>query len=399
MPDFAIDPADLELGARVRSFVREQVIPFEKDARNTSHGPSESLRIELNGLARAAGLMAPHVSPHYGGLGLSHSQRAVVFEAAGYSPLGPIALHIAAPDEGNMHLLELVASEAQKEQFLRPLAHATHRSCFAMTEPAPGAGSDPSQMKTVAVGDGENFEVNGCKWLITGAVDAGFMILMAATHVNGADVGATMFLVPLPNPAVRIRRLIDSIDSSFTGGHAEIDIVGLKVSSADALGEVGQGFRYAQVRLAPARLTHCMRWLGAAARAQDIALEYAARRTAFGKPIGEHPGIGFALADNDMDLHIARLVTQQAAWVLDQGKRGTMDSSRAKVIVSEALYRVGDRCVQVLGGLGLTSDTVVAQIFSELRAFRIYDGASEVHRWSLARRLLTPRPAAAHSAG
>ena len=402
MPDFAIDPADLELGARVRSFVREQVIPFEKDPRNTSHGPAESLRIELNDLARAAGLMAPHVAPHYGGLGLSHSQRAVVFEAAGYSPLGPIALHIAAPDEGNMHLLELVASEAQKEQFLRPLALGTHRSCFAMTEPAPGAGSDPSQMQTTAVAidgsNGENFEVNGCKWLITGAVDAGFMILMAATHVDGADVGATMFLVPLPNPAIRIRRLIDSIDSSFTGGHAEIDIVGLKVSSRDALGEVGQGFRYAQVRLAPARLTHCMRWLGAAARAQDIALDYAARRTAFGKPIGEHQGIGFALADNDMDLHVARLVTQQAAWVLDQGKRGTMDSSRAKVIVSEALYRVGDRCVQVLGGLGLTSDTVVAQIFSELRAFRIYDGASEVHRWSLAKRLLAPpRPPAVHS--
>ncbi len=390
MTDFSMPPDDLELARRTLSFVRDQIIPFERDSRNTPHGPTEDLRRDLNVLARAAGLMAPQVSPEYGGLGLTHVQRAAVFEAAGYSPLGPIALHCAAPDEGNMHLLEQVASPAQKEQFLRPLAEGRHRSAFAMTEPAPGAGSDPGQMKTLAIGDGEHFVVNGRKWLITGAVDAGFMIVMASTYVGGANVGATMFLVPLPNPSVRIARLIDSIDSSFTGGHAEVEIVDLKVARTDVLGEVGQGFRYAQVRLAPARLTHCMRWLGAAQRAQDIALEYAGRRMAFGKTIGEHQGIGFALADNDMDLHVARLVTQQAAWVLDQGHRGSMESSRAKVLVSEALYRVADRSLQVLGGLGLTADTVVAQVFCELRAFRIYDGPSEVHRWSLARRLLAP---------
>ena len=388
MLSFEFSPADAALADRVKTFVREAVIPFEKDPRNGVHGPDESLRFELNALARSAGLLAPHVSAHYGGLGLSHTQRSAVFEAAGYSPLGPIALHCAAPDEGNMHLLEEVASEAQKDQFLRPLALAEHRSCFAMTEPAPGAGSDPSLMKTLAEGDGENFEVNGKKWLITGAQNAGFMILMAATKVRGEDVGATMFLVPLPNPAIRIRRLIDSIDSSFTDGHADIEITGLRVTRADVLGEVGQGFKYAQIRLAPARLTHCMRWLGAAQRAQDIAILHATQRTAFGKPIGEHEGIGFQLADNDMDLHLARLVTQHGAWVLDQGHDGGMESSRAKVMVSEAVYRVADRCVQVLGGLGLTGDTVVAQIFRETRAFRIYDGPSEVHRWSLSRKLL-----------
>ncbi|MEO6269209.1 MAG: acyl-CoA dehydrogenase, partial [Lautropia sp.] len=254
-----------------------------------------------------------------------------------------------------------------------------------------GAGSDPSLLATTADGDGETFRVRGRKWLITGADGAGFMILMCATRVADADVGATMFLVPLPNPAVRISRLIDSIDSSFAGGHAEIDIEGLEVGREDALGEIGQGLRYAQLRLAPARLTHCMRWLGAGQRAQDIALEYAGRRMAFGRKIGEHQGVGFALADNDMDLHVARLVTREAAWVLDQGRRGGFESSRAKVVVSEALYRVADRCVQVLGGLGLTSDTVVAQIFRELRAFRVYDGPSEVHRWSIARRLQSAR--------
>jgi acyl-CoA dehydrogenase len=391
MLDFSLSPQDLELKQRTRAFVEQSVIAFERDPRNTAHGPSDDLRKELNALARSAGLLSPTVSREYGGLALTHLQRSVVLEASGYSPLGPIAMHCAAPDEGNMHLLEAVASPAQQAQFLAPLARAEQRSCFAMTEPAPGAGSDPSLMRTRAVGDGKRFVISGRKWLITGAPGAGFMILMAATQVAGADVGATMFLVPLPHPAVRIVRLIASIDSSFSEGHAEIEIEGLELGADSVLGEVGQGFRYAQVRLAPARLTHCMRWLGAAQRVQDIALAYASTRQAFGQAIGRHEGIGFALADNDMDLHMARLVTQHAAWVLDQGDQGGFESSRAKVMVSEALYRVSDRCVQILGGSGLTGDTVVAQIFCELRAFRIYDGASEVHRWSMARKLL-PRP-------
>lgn len=393
MPDFSVSAADQALVDRTRRFVADTVIPFERDPRNTSHGPTDELRRELNALARDAGLLAPHVAKEFGGLALSHLQRALVFEAAGYSPLGPIAMHCAAPDEGNMHLLELVASPQQKEQFLRPLATAQSRSCFAMTEPAPGAGSDPAALQTTADGDGQRFRVNGRKWLITGAEGAGFMILMAQTRVNGEEIGATMFLVLLPNPAVRLERLIDSIDSSFSGGHWEVAIDNLEVRREDILGEPGQGFRYAQVRLAPARLTHCMRWLGSAQRAQDIAIEYARKRMAFGRPIGEHEGIGFQLADNEIDLHTARLVTREAAWQLDQGKRGGFESSRAKVTVSEAIFRVADRSVQVLGGMGLTADTVVAQVFRELRAFRVYDGPSEVHRWSIARRLLaTPRP-------
>lgn len=386
---FSSPPQDIELASAVRKFV-ESIIPYEKDLRNTSHGPTDALRHELNALARQEGLLAPQVSTRYGGKSLSHMQRAIVFEAAGYSPLGPIALHCAAPDEGNMHLLEEVASETQKEKYLRPLATAVTRSCFAMTEPSPGAGSDPSLLQTVASGDGNTFRVSGRKWLITGAEGAAFMILMARTLINGKDEGATMFLVDLPNPAVKIDRLIDSLDSSFTQGHAVVDIDDLAVSKEDVLGEIGKGFRYAQVRLAPARLTHCMRWIGAAQRAHDIAVAYARTRPAFGKPIGQHQAIGFSLADNEMDLHVARLVTLHAAWTLDQGQRGSTESSRAKVIVSEALFRVADRCLQILGGLGLTSDTVVAQVFRELRAFRIYDGPSETHRWALARRIVNP---------
>jgi acyl-CoA dehydrogenase len=389
MFSFSSPQPDAELALAVRKFV-ESIIPYEKDPRNTAHGPTDALRRELNALAREAGLLAPQVATQYGGRALSHVQRAIVFEAAGYSPLGPIALHCAAPDEGNMHLLEAVANEEQKEKYLRPLATAEVRSCFAMTEPAPGAGSDPSLLRTVATGDGNTFRVSGKKWLITGADGAAFMILMARTLIDGKDEGATMFLVDLPNPAVRIERLIDSLDSSFTQGHAVVDIDNLEVGKDDVLGEIGKGFRYAQVRLAPARLTHCMRWIGAAQRAHDIAVAHARTRPAFGKPIGQHQAVGFSLADNEMDLHVARLVTLHAAWTLDQGHRGSAESSRAKVIVSEALFRVADRCLQILGGLGLTGDTVVAQIFRELRAFRIYDGPSETHRWALARRIVSP---------
>lgn len=378
----------------MRQFVKQAVVPYERDARMTAHGPSDALRIELNALARRAGLFAPQLSAELGGLGLTHLQQALVFEAAGYSPLGPIALHCAAPDEGNMHLLAKVANAAQRDRYLRPLAAGECRSCFAMTEPHPGAGSDPAQLATTARRTANGYVVQGRKWLITGAANAGFMILMARTEADGQNLGATMFLVPLPNPAVRIVRLIDSLDSSFSEGHAELAIDALEVGAADVLGEVGQGLRYAQVRLAPARLTHCMRWLGAAMRASEIALGYARQRHAFGKPLAEHEGIGFMLADNDMDLHVARLTTWQAAWLLDQGKSARHESSRAKVIVSEALYRVADRCVQILGGLGITGDTVVQQVFRELRAFRLYDGPSEVHRWAIARRLASGEPRA-----
>ena len=387
MIDFTIDARDAGLRDRVRSFVEQEIIPYEQDARLTTHGPTDELRIELNALARQAGMLAPHVSVHFGGLGLTHLQRALVFEAAGYSTLGPIALHCAAPDEGNMHLLEVVANDSQKEQFLRPLARADVRSCFAMTEPHPGAGSDPGQLSTRADRDGEHFVINGEKWLITGAAGAGFMIIMARAFDGGSELGPTMFLASAPNPAIRVSRIIGSMDSSFTGGHAQIAFEGLRVHRNDVLGEIGQGLRYAQIRLAPARLTHCMRWLGAATRAHDIATAYAAKRQAFGSTLLQHEGTGFMLADNEIELHMCRLAILDVAWRLDQGKHARHESSMAKVFVSEALFRVADRCMQVLGGSGLTHDTQAERIFREIRAFRIYDGPSEVHRWAIANRL------------
>lgn len=394
MIDFSIDPDDAALRDKVRAFVEQKIIPYEQDARLTTHGPTDELRIELNALARDAGLLAPHVAKHYGGLGLSHLQRALVFEAAGYSTLGPIALHCAAPDEGNMHMLEVVASAAQKEQFLRPLAEAKVRSCFAMTEPHPGAGSDPGQLATRADRDGDHFVINGEKWLITGGVGAGFAIIMARAFDGATELGPTMFFATLPAEGIRITKIMGSLDSSFTGGHAEIAFDGLRVHSRDVLGEVGQGLRYAQIRLAPARLTHCMRWLGAATRAHDIAKAHAVKRTAFGKTLVQHEGVGFMLADNEIELHMCRLAIQDVAWRLDQGKNGRHESSMAKVFVSEALFRVADRCMQILGGPGLTHYTQVERIFREIRAFRVYDGPSEVHRWAIANRIARQQVAA-----
>ncbi|HEY0203247.1 MAG TPA: acyl-CoA dehydrogenase family protein [Acetobacteraceae bacterium] len=382
--DFSIPPELSDLQDRTRAFIRDKIIPLEGDARQERHGPTDELRLELNALAKAAGLLAPHVAKEYGGLGLGHVGRAIVFEEAGYSVLGPLAMNLSAPDEGNMHLMEVVATPEQKERWLRPLATGEIRSCFCMTEPPPGAGSDPAALLTTATRDGDHYIIEGTKWFTTGAVGAGFAIIMA----KGEDGRATMFLADMDQPGIRIPRVMDTMDQGFAGGHAVVEFEGLRVPAGDVLGAVGEGFRYAQVRLAPARLTHCMRWLGAARRAQDIAVGYAAKREAFGKPIAQHEGIGFMLADNDMDIRTSRLTIWHTAWLLDQGERAGTESSIAKVVCSEAIWRVADRCVQVLGGIGVTGETMVERIFREVRGFRIYDGASEVHRWSLAQKIV-----------
>lgn len=381
--DFSLPAEWVELQGRTRRFIAEQVIPLEDDPRQTAHGPNEDLRQELVAAARAAGLLTPHASRALGGLGLSHVAKAVVFEEAGYSTLGPTALNVHAPDEGNIHLMEAVATDAQKERWLKPQVEGRIRSCFAMTEPAPGAGADPSMLATTAVRDGDGYRIDGTKWFITGADGAGYAIVMARM----ADGSATMFLTDMDQAGIRIVRRMDALDRCFTGGHAVVEFRDLHVPAADVLGEVGQGFRYAQVRLAPARLTHCMRWLGQARRAHDVACDYARRREAFGRPLAAHEGVGFMLADNDIDLQTARLHVWHTAWLLDRGEKANFESSRAKVACSEAEWRVVDRCVQILGGQGVTAETIVMRIFMDMRAFRIYDGPSEVHRWSMARRI------------
>ena len=382
--DFSLTPALKSLQAEVRTFIAEHIIPLEKDPRQTAHGPSEELREELVGLARKAGLLTPHASTELGGRGWSHIEKAIAFEEAGYSTLGPTAMNIHAPDEGNIHLLEVVATPEQKERWLKPMVQGKIRSCFAMTEPAPGAGADPSMMQTTAVKDRDHYVINGDKWFITGAEGASFAIIMAKME----DGTATMFLSDMDAPGIEYVRTMDAMDACFTGGHGVLRFNNLRVHESSVLGEIGKGFRYAQVRLAPARLTHCMRWLGQARRTHDIALNYARKRQAFGVQLGAHEGVSFMLADNEMDLHTARLHIWHTAWMLDQGERCNFESSRAKVVCSEAERRVVDRSVQILGGQGVTGETIVSRIFTDMRAFRIYDGPSEVHRFSMGKKLI-----------
>lgn len=386
MIDFEL-PADLQaLQARTREFIHNVVMSYESDTRQEYHGPTDDLRLELCAKAREAGLLSPHAPKEYGGLGLDHRAMAVVFEAAGYSTLGPLAMNIQAPDEGNTNLLHQVATPEQKERWLKPLVAAESRSVFSMTEPDGGAGSDPSLMKTTATPDGDDYLINGRKWFITGMPGAGFHIIMAKTlDHEGNDVGATMFMTDADTPGIEMVRMLDTIDSNSPGGHCEVDYNNVRIPASQILGEVGKGFRYAQVRLGPARMTHCMRWLGAAQRAHDIATEYARTRQAFGKAIIEHQGIGFQLADNKIDLQTARLMTWHGCWLLDQGDKAQAETSMCKVHCSEALGRVVDRSMQVLGAKGICTDTVIERIYRDIRCFRIYDGPSEVHRWVLAR--------------
>lgn len=374
------------LAEKVERFVRQIVVPFEKDPRLGEHGPADELVQQLRDLARGEGLLTPHIRSD--GSHLSHRSTALILRASGLSPLGPLAVNVMAPDEGNMFLLGRVATAAQQERFLKPLIEGRCRSAFFMTEPADdgGAGSDPSMLKTTAEPSGNGWVINGRKAFITGADGASVGIVMAR-----AAEGATLFLTELPNPAIRIERVLDTIDSSMPGGHAIVAIDGLQVDGDQVLGGPGEGFKLAQVRLAPARLTHCMRWLGACTRTQEIATDYACRRTAFGKLLVDHEGIGFMLAENSIDLKQAELMIDWCAGVLDAGEAATTESSMTKVAVSEALMRIADRCVQIMGGTGVSGDTIVEQVFREVRAFRIYDGPTEVHKWSLAKKLKRER--------
>ena len=373
----------LRIADRVERFVREVVIPYERDPRRDDHGsPTDPLVQELRTKARAAGVLTPHILPD--GRHLSQRETAHVLIRSGLSPLGPLACNTNAPDEGNMYLLGKVGTRALKERFLTPLVAGEARSAFFMTEPAAdgGAGSDPSMMLTTCRPDGDHWVIDGRKAFITGAQGARVGIVMAKS-----DDGACMFLVDLPDPAIRIERVPNTIDSSMPGGHATVRIDNLRLPAAQMLGGAGEGFRLAQVRLSPARLSHCMRWYGACLRANEIASDYANRRRAFGKPLIDHEGVGFMLAENLIDLKQAELMIDWCAGVLDSGSLGTAESSMAKVAVSEALMRVADRSVQVMGGSGVSGDTIVEQVFREIRAFRIYDGPTEVHKWSLAKKI------------
>jgi acyl-CoA dehydrogenase len=378
----------LDIADKVEAFVRTDIIPYERDPRRDHHGaPTDELVYEMREKARAAGVLTPHILSD--GDHLNQRETAVVLIRSGLSPLGPLACNTMAPDEGNMYLLGKVGSPELKQRFLASMVEGRARSAFFMTEPAEdgGAGSDPSMMKTTCRLDGNHWVINGRKTFITGAQGASVGIVMAKADDVAAGGGACMFLVDLPDPAIRIDHVPNTIDSSMPGGHATITIDNLRVPADQMLGEAGEGFKYAQIRLSPARLSHCMRWLGCCIRAHEIASDYANRRQAFGKVLIDHEGVGFMLAENLIDLKQCELMIDWCAGVLDTGSLGTAESSMAKVAVSEALMRIADRCVQVMGGTGVSDATIVEQVFREVRAFRIYDGPTEVHKWSLAKKI------------
>ncbi|GAA4671033.1 acyl-CoA dehydrogenase family protein [Gordonia humi] len=386
--DLSYRPEVVELVAKTEAFIAEHVLPVE----NEFHGDitaagGDDIRRELNAKAREAGVFAPHAPVEFGGLGLDMSDRAPVFEAAGGSTFGPVALHIGAPDEGNVHMLAHIADDRQRQLYLAPLASGEVRSGFAMTEPSPGAGADPNALNTLAVRVDGGWKINGRKRFITGADGAGFFIIMARTSGAAGDRGgATMFLAPADREGISVDRHVHTTDKSMIGGHCEMTFTDVFVPDEDVLGAVDEGYRYAQVRLGPARMTHVMRWMGSAVRAHRVALDYVDQREGFGGRLGDLGMIQQMVADNEIDLAAARSLLVRACWELDQGSHASDATSIAKTFGAEAFTRVVDRSIQMCGGLGVSEDFPLTRLANELRPFRIYDGPSEVHRWAISKR-------------
>lgn len=387
--DFSISPHIQDLAHRVKTFVEREVIPLETEQQRTNAPITIEQIQELRQKARSEGIFAPTMSPDLGGLGLTIAEWVPVLESAGRSLLGPLSIHCAAPDEGNMHTLHTFATPEQKERFLRPLARGEIFSGFSMTEPPNGAGSDPTMLQTRAVRNGDEWVIDGHKWYTSNGEVAEFLLIMAVTSPeDGAHKGSSIFLAPITTEGITILRDVPTMGRGDFGGHVEIKYENVRVPHSALLGEEGQGFAIAQARLGPARLTHCMRWLGIAQRALEIAADYANKRDAFGKKLAEHQSVGFMLADSEMELHGVRLMIHQAAWLLTKGEQARSETSMTKVMTSEAVNRVIDRAIQICGGTGISRDLPLASWYEGARAFRIYDGASEVHRMVTARQVI-----------
>ncbi|MEO1286814.1 MAG: acyl-CoA dehydrogenase family protein, partial [Chloroflexota bacterium] len=348
--DFTVPEHVTRIVHRVEQFIEREVIPIERvvlqEQREVTMDEIQSLRQK----AKAEGIWAPTMPKDLGGLGLNISEFTPVLEAAGRSLLGPSAIHCAAPDEGNMHMLHTFANDKQTEKYLRPLVAGEVFSAFSMTEPPPGAGSDPRMVQSRAVKDGDEWVINGHKWYTSNGEIADFFFIMAVTDPDVHPYsGTSIFIADRDTAGMNIIRDVPTMGLKDFGGHVEIKYDNVRLPESAILGELGQGFSIAQVRLAPARLTHCMRWTGIAQRALEIATQYANKREAFGKKLIEHQSVAFALADSEIELYQARLMMQHAAWLLTQGEQARSETSMAKVTISETVHRVIDRCIQICG--------------------------------------------------
>ncbi|MGL4443913.1 MAG: acyl-CoA dehydrogenase family protein [Alsobacter sp.] len=382
--DFTI-PAGVEaVRARIAAFVEQELIPLEGDRaaydahENIAHGPLADVRAK----ARMQGLWCVQLKPETGGLGFGKVGMAACYEAMNRSIFGPVAFNSAAPDDGNMMVLEAIGTPAQRERWLAPIVRGDVRSAFAMTEPHPGGGSDPSMIMTRAQRRGDVYVVTGRKWFITGAEEAAHFILVARTSDDPRH-GLTAFLFHRDQPGWSIRRRIGIMGPEEHGGHCELDFEGLEIPAENVLLGEGQGLKVTQIRLGPARLTHCMRWLGLSRRCVEIARAYAAERTGFGVRLADRESVQQMLGKLAMDIEIGRLLVMKAAWELDRGGFARKEISMAKVQVANVLHQAADTAIQINGARGYSTDTVLEWIYRYARQARLVDGADEVHRMVL----------------
>ncbi len=387
--DFSISPEIERVRRRINLFVKEQLLPVEADRANYDEHDNirEDVLTALRAKAREAGLWAPQMPQARGGMGLPVVGMAACYEAMNYSIFGPVTFNCAAPDDGNMILLNKVGTEAQKARWLQPIIDGKVRSAFAMTEPHPGGGSDPSMIQTTAERRGDRWVIHGRKWFITGAGVAQHFILIAKTS-DDPRKGLTAFLFDASQPGWRIERRIPIMGPEEHGGHCELVFDGLEIPDEDRLMGIGDGLKATQIRLGTARLTHCMRWLGLSRRAMAIARDYVQARHSQGRPLAEREGVQWLLGEAAMQIEIGRLLTMRAAAKLDAGDFARKEISMAKIVVSETLHKAADTAIQLNGARGYSKDTPLEWIYRYARQARLVDGASEVHKMVLAKYLL-----------
>ena len=384
--DFTLTPEWEDLRTQVRNFIGDEVLYLEEDRAHYDDHENIALPVleEKRAAAKAAGLWAPQAPKDRGGLGLPVSAWAAFYEEANRSIFGPVILNCAAPDDGNINLLSKIGTDAQKDWFLQPVIDGKVRSSFAMTEPAPGSGSDPSMMRTTAEKKGDKWVINGHKWYITGAEEAAHFILVARTS-NDTRKGLTAFLFHKDQPGWHIERRIPIMGPEEHGGHCELIFEGLEIPDENRLMEVGDGLKVTQIRLGPARLTHCMRWLGLAKRSMEIAADYIAHREGFGIKLAERESIQIKMGELAHEIQIGRLLVMHAAWSLDEGRFARKEISSAKIHVANTLHKAVDTAIQLNGARGYAKDTPLEWIYRYARQARLVDGADEVHKMVLAR--------------